>query len=179
MIWRPSGPLSWEPATPHRLLQLHGEQTGSVSVTVRVGAAWRPREPAASFPFVPVMGRDWNQTPPSAHPSPIYSKQFSLLPRPPSHPSQTLPPRSPFARQDSRGQMLPAAATPPPRSRSLPAAEGSLGALGGSLGVGPRSRRWRVWGQIQGPLQPLGEEMPGTMVSRSLEPLRHSTVPRA
>lgn len=101
MIWPPSSPLSWEPDTPHRLLHLQGEQTGSVSVSLRVGAAWRPREPAASFLLVPVLGRFWHQTPPSAQPSPVYSKQFSLLPKLPSHPSQTLPPRSPFARQDS------------------------------------------------------------------------------
>lgn len=100
-------------------------------------------EPAPSFPLVPVLGTLWNQTPPSTQPSSVYSKQFSLLPRLPSHPSQTLPPRSPFARQDSPRTNA-ARHHQPPHPAVLARSGGFLGSFGWKPGYW--ALRWEVEG---------------------------------
>lgn len=137
---------------------------------VRVGAAWRPqRKPAASSWVKPALGWEPNHTPPSPHLTPVYPGEFSPLPRAPLDPQVTLPPGSPFPQRGGNAAPFP----------SLPAGEGSLGALRGSLCVGPDVGGEGAANRSRGcpcPEAKSCRERPA-MVSRSLRPLRHSRVP--
>ena len=75
--------------------------------------------------------------------------------------------------------LFPSGAGMLPHSTSLPAGEGSLGALRGSLGVGPDVGGEGAGNRCRGypcPEAKSCRERPA-MVSRSLRPLRHSWVP--
>lgn len=157
--------------TPYAGCYTCAENKQGVSVRrVRVGAAWRPqRKPAASSRVKPALGWEPNHTPPSPHLTPVYPGEFSPLPRPPLDPQVTLPPGSPFPQRGGNAAPFP----------SLPAGEGSLGALRGSLCVGSDVGGEGAANRCRGcpcPEAKSCRERPAK-VSRSLRPLRHSRVP--
>nr|CAI9691980.1 unnamed protein product [Rangifer tarandus platyrhynchus] len=135
---------------------------------VRVGAAWRPqRKPAAPSLVKPALGWEPNHTPPSPRLTPVYPGVFSPLPRPPLDSPGHSSSRQPFSQRSEKAALSP----------SLPAGEGSLGALRGSLGVGPDVGGEGAGNKCGGyPEAKSCRERPA-MVSRSLRPLRHSRVP--